>query len=128
MPARLLNRAVEPVPSTNPGLPALPASVETVDEAGPGGVTALTVNASTPVMISLPVVVVIVRGPSAAVGEIVICAVALVEPVTLNESTVISPPNEAVVCPGIQFVPVPVSVTPKVCPCVPLDGDAASEA
>jgi hypothetical protein len=111
-----------------PGIPALPASVETVDEAAPGAGFALTVKASTPVTTSLPVVAVIVRGPIAAVEEIVICAVALVALLTVNESTVISPPNETVVCPAIQLVFVPVRVTLKDCPWFPLVGEAASEA
>jgi hypothetical protein len=63
---------------------------------------------------SPPVVVISVRGPSAAVEEIVICALALVALLTVNELTVISPPKETVVCPCAQVVPFPLSVTPSV--------------
>jgi hypothetical protein len=105
-----------------PGLPALPASVETIDEDEPGGVMALTAKTSTPEITSLPVVVVTVRGPNAAVGEIVIFAVALVALLTVTELTVISPPKEAVVWLLTQLVPVPVNVVVNVWPCVPLAG------
>jgi hypothetical protein len=122
MPAKLRKLAVTPVPLVKPGLPALPASVETIDEDEPGGVMALTAKTSTPEITSLPVVVVTVRGPNAAVGEIVIFAVALVALLTVTELTVISPPKEAVVWLLTQLVPVPVNVVVNVWPCVPLAG------
>src|SRR5262245_51698388 len=78
-----------------------------------------------------------VRGASAAVGEMVICAVAVVGPVTLigpyspgfAPPTEISPPNDAVVCPATQWLPLAARFTDKVWPCAPEAGlGALSEA
>ena len=84
------------------------------------GVPAVIVKPLLRVSISLPVVRVIVRVPVAAVGAMLMVAVAEVGELTVRLATVIPAPKLAVVVPCTQVVNWPVSEMVRLCwPCWP---------
>src|SRR2546425_8894681 len=105
MPAGSRNLACADGPSAKPGVPASPASVETVVEEEPGGVTGTTLKPSISSSISSrvsPTIVVDTRtvlGARDAVGEIVNCAVAV------NESTTVTGPRSPEAAPPTDTSP-----------------------
>jgi hypothetical protein len=78
------------------------------------GVPAVTVKPLTIESVSLPVVTETVRVPRAAVGLMVMFAIAAVGELTVSEFTVMSAPKFAVLVSCEKFVPCPVIATLRV--------------
>ena len=75
--------------SQAPGATAMPADADET----------VTVNALASIAVSVPVVTVSARAPSAATGSILRTAVAVVDELTVRETTAMPAPNAAVVVP-----------------------------